>query len=239
MHGFSAEPPADEVLDNPARTALSGPHHHFAETAGRASRYQPDVAPFAAVADPDRPAWADLAALLGPGGTAVLIGTPPPPPGWTTVGRIDGVQMVDVAMDAGADPEAVPLTAADVPEMLDLVERTKPGPFRPRTVELGGYLGIRRGGALVAMAGERLRPPGWAEISAVCTAPEARGQGLAGRLVRAVAAGIRARGERPCLHAAADNTNALRLYEALGFKLRRRTDFRLVRFDEPPPPPEC
>ncbi|MFD0820448.1 GNAT family N-acetyltransferase, partial [Micromonospora zhanjiangensis] len=57
--------------------------------------------------------------------------------------------------------------------------------------------------------------------------------------VRAVAAGIRARGERPCLHAAADNTNALRLYEALGFKLRRRTDFRLVRFDEPPPPPEC
>lgn len=105
--------------------------------------------------------------------------------------------------------------------MLDLVARTEPGPFRRRTIELGAYLGIRREGRLVAMGGERMRPPGWTEISAVCTDPAYRGQGLATRVVRAVAAGIKARGETPFMHAAADNTAALRLYESIGFSLRR------------------
>ncbi|MER6798526.1 GNAT family N-acetyltransferase, partial [Amycolatopsis mediterranei] len=121
------------------------------------------------------------------------------------------------------------LGPADVPEMLDLVERTRPGPFRKRTVELGTYLGIRRGGALVAMAGERLHPPGYTEISAVCTDPAYRGQGFGTRLVLAVAAGIRERGEIPMMHAAAANTSAIRLYRSLGFALRQRPDFVVVR----------
>jgi predicted GNAT family acetyltransferase len=94
---------------------------------------------------------------------------------------------------------------------------------------MGTYLGIRREGELVAMAGERLHPPGWTEISAVCTDDAHRGQGLGTRLILAVAAGIRARGEIPFLHAAADNTNAIRLYESLGFRLRHRTAFLGVR----------
>jgi predicted GNAT family acetyltransferase len=109
--------------------------------------------------------------------------------------------------------------------MLDLVERTKPGPFRPRTIELGRYLGIRIDGELVAMAGERLHPPGWTEISAVCTDERMRGRGLASRLIRAVGHGIRARGEIPFLHASAANTNAIRLYESMGFVLRRQRVF--------------
>jgi predicted GNAT family acetyltransferase len=113
--------------------------------------------------------------------------------------------------------------------MLDLVSRTKPGPFLPRTIELGTYLGIRDGGVLVAMAGERLHPPGWTEISAVCTDDGYRGRGLATRLVKAVAAGIRRRGETPFLHAAGTNTNAIRLYESLGFALRRQAVFRALR----------
>lgn len=128
-------------------------------------------------------------------------------------------------MAAAPHPEAVRLGPADVPEMLDLVARTRPGPFEPRTVELGTYLGVRRGGALVAMAGERLRPPGWSEISGVCTDESVRGQGLGGGLVRAVAHEIGQRGETPFLHAAASNTGAVRLYESLGFALRRRTVF--------------
>lgn len=97
---------------------------------------------------------------------------------------------------------------------------------------MGVYLGIRRDGRLVAMAGERLHPPGWTEISAVCTDPAFRRRGLATRLVRAVAAGIRARGETPFLHAAADNTEAIRLYESLGFRLRREVMFGTVRVPE-------
>jgi ribosomal protein S18 acetylase RimI-like enzyme len=219
------------VLDHPAWAALGTTHARFAERRGRAARYRSDVAGFHALADPSDPAaWADLAALAGPGAQVSLAGDPLVPyAGWAVTDTVAGVQLVDVAVRAEPDPEAVVLTAADVPEMLDLVERTRPGPFRARTVELGTYLGIRRDGALVAMAGERLHPPGWTEISAVCTDPGHRGQGLATRLVRAVAAGIRARGETPFLHTAAANTTAIRLYESIGFTIRRPTTFGFYR----------
>ncbi|MEU8775677.1 GNAT family N-acetyltransferase [Streptomyces sp. NPDC048606] len=214
------------VLDNPVWAALSGPHRAFAQSVGRAARYLPDANPFAAVADPRDPrAWADLAELTGPGREVWLTGLPTPPPGWRTLRTIPGVQLDGRAVRAEADPEAVRLGAADVPEMLELVALTAPGPFLPRTVELGTYLGIRHEGRLVAMAGERMRPTGWTEISAVCTHPDHRGRGLAQRLVRAVAAGVRERGDLPFLHAAADNTNAVRLYGAMGFALRREPVF--------------
>ncbi len=109
------------------------------------------------------------------------------PAGWEVTERIEGVQLVDDGLAAAPEPEAVRLGPADVPEMLDLVARTRPGPFLPRTVELGTYLGIRRDGALIAMAGQRLHPPGWTEISAVCTDPAFRGGARPPRLIRAVA----------------------------------------------------
>ncbi|MEV5611184.1 GNAT family N-acetyltransferase [Streptomyces sp. NPDC052225] len=232
--GVGAAPEAAHPLDNPAHAALSGPHAHLAERRGRVLRYPLDVSPWLALPDDPGPGdWADLAALAGPGADVPLPGVVRDlPAGWELVQDIPGVQLVDTGVDAVHAPEAVPLTAADVPEMLDLVGRTRPGPFLPRTIELGTYLGIRRGGALVAMAGERLHPPGWTEISAVCTDPAHRGQGLAARLVRAVAAGIRERGETPFLHTGAGNTRAIRLYESLGFELRRTTRFRAARVPE-------
>ncbi|WP_042418016.1 GNAT family N-acetyltransferase [Streptacidiphilus anmyonensis] len=218
------------VLDNPVWAALTGPHVRFAERLGRAARYQADVTPFTALADPADPrAWDDLAALVGPGAVTAVNGATVPPEQWQIVESGRGVQLVDSSLRAEPAPEAVRLGPDDVPEMLDLVARSRPGPFLSRTVELGAYLGIRRDGRLVAMAGERLRPPGWTEISAVCTDPDHRGQGLATRLVRAVAAGIRQRGDIPFLHAAATNTGAVRLYESIGFIRRRRTAFLLVR----------
>ncbi|MGE7388392.1 GNAT family N-acetyltransferase [Streptomyces sp. NPDC004126] len=225
------------VLDNVAWASLSGAHSAFAEhprgaPAGtsRAARYDPVVAPFAALADPADPrSWADLAVLVGAGGTAALSGVLTPPEGWETVGSVEGVQLVDTSLRAGHAREARRLGPADVPEMLALIGLTKPGPFLPRTVELGTYLGIRHRGRLIAMAGERLRPPGWTEISAVCTHPAHRGRGLATRLVRAVAAGIRERGEVPFLHTSAANTGAVRLYESIGFTVRRRPFFMAVR----------
>jgi ribosomal protein S18 acetylase RimI-like enzyme len=218
-------------LDNPARAALLGPQAHLAERCGAVLRYAPGISPFVGLPDEPGPEdWTDLAKLIGAGVVAATAGVPvTPPPGWQVLMNVDAVQLTGELVSALPDAEAIPLGPADVPEMLDLVARTEPGPFLPRTIELGGYLGIRRGGALVAMAGERLRPPGWAEISAVCTDPAFRGQGLATRLTLAVAAEITARGEQPFLHAASDNVTALRLYESLGFRLRRPATFVVAR----------
>ncbi|MFE2286630.1 GNAT family N-acetyltransferase [Streptomyces sp. NPDC059443] len=225
---MSAQYRPGSVLDNPVWAALDGPHRGFAETgpAGLAARYPADVSPFAALADPEDPrAWADLAALAGPGQEVWVTGLLTPPPGWETLVSLPGVQLDGRPVGGKEEPEAVLLGPADVPEMLELVALTKPGPFGERTVELGTYLGIRSGGRLVAMAGERMHPPGWVEISAVCTHPDHRGKGLAGRLIRAVVAAVEERGENPFLHAAAQNTSAIALYEAMGFTLRREPFF--------------
>lgn len=214
-------------LDNPVFAALTGEQARFAVRRGDAVRYRPDVSPFCALAgQPSAADWEDAAQLTPPGEVALFIGPGAvPPAGWDVIATREGVQLVASDLDAVSDPEAAALGLADVPEMLALTERTRPGPFAPRTVELGGYLGLRRDGRLVAMAGERMRPPGFAEVSAVCTDEAWRGHGFAARLTRAVAAGIAARGETPFLHAAADNANAIRLYKALGFVHRRDVVF--------------
>jgi len=220
--------PMDDDLDNPIWAALTGPHARFAETRGAAVRYHPDISPFHAIGGPD--GWPDVATLAGPGGVVAMSGPHlDPPGGWAPVRIMPGVQLTGAAVRGAPDPEAVPLTTADAAEILDLVARTDPGPFRKRTVELGRYLGIRRDGRLIAMAGERLRCGRWIEISAVCTDPAFRGQGLAGRLTRAVAHGIREQGGTPFLAATAANTGALRLYRALGFTYRRDVTFAILR----------
>lgn len=231
--GFAAaQRTGGHVLDRSAWESLHGRHARFAERNGRAVRYRPDVAPFAALEDSRDPrAWADLAELVGPDGRASLHGVSQWPDGWEPVVHAAAVQLVGAdaaARAARSDPEAVALGPDDVPEVLDLVARTEPGPFRERTIELGTYLGIRRDGALVAMAGERQHPPGWTEISAVCTDPAHRGQGLARRLVQALVAGIVQRGELPFLNVRASKPEAIRLYQALGFTPRRTTTFTIL-----------
>jgi ribosomal protein S18 acetylase RimI-like enzyme len=217
-------------LDNAIHAALSGPHAHFAERRGNALRYPADMSPFMALPDMPVPAdWSDLAALAGPGAKVTLSGpASEPPPGWQVEARIPLLQFVGDGVATAPFEEAVRLTETDVPEMLALTELTKPGPFLKRTIEMGAYLGIRRGGRLVAIAGERLRVSGWTEISGVCTDPGSRGQGLGTRLLLAVGAGIRERGETPFLHVLESNVNAIRLYESLGFRLRLRTANRVL-----------
>jgi ribosomal protein S18 acetylase RimI-like enzyme len=230
-HNGASEGNQPHPLDNPAFSSLTGPHAHLAEREGNAVRYPIDVSPFHALPHvPDADDWANMAVLAGPGAAVVLAAVSVvPPDNWEILMRSAGVQLVDDGVVPAPYDEAIQLTTADVPEMLALVERTKPGPFRPRTIDMGAYLGIRRHGVLIAMAGERLHPPGWTEISAVCTDDAYRGEGLATRLVHAVAHGIRERGETPFLHATATNTNAIRLYQSLGFRLLRNVTFQAIR----------
>ena len=219
------------ILDNAVWAALAGPQASLAEVFGDARRFPVDVSPFAAIADQADPrSWQDLANLVGPGGTAVLTGREiHVPHDWEELGGGAGMQMTGEEVFGQADAEGLELVESDVAEMLDLISRTEPGPFLPRTIELGGYLGFRVGGELVAMAGRRIHSQGWVEISAVCTDSAHRGKGLAGRLVMAVAAGIRAEGEVPFLHVSETNENAIKLYEKLGFRIRMRPTFKVLK----------
>jgi ribosomal protein S18 acetylase RimI-like enzyme len=220
----------DPRLENPVYAALSGAQSRFAWRRGRALRYEPDVAPFLAL--PPEPAeedWANAIELVPPGTAAATVEDGSPLPGALTVShRFELVQMVGSDAEGADSSELVDLDAADVPEMMELVRRTEPGPFMHRTIELGRYIGIRRDGVLAAMAGERMRFEGWTEISAVCTAPERRGNGLASVLVSVLVGDARRRREEPFLHVMKDNTGAIRLYEALGFHIRRTSAISLL-----------
>ncbi len=224
---------SDHVLDNAVWYSIDGPHRELAELYRSAGRFHPDVAPFAALREPTADAWDDLAQLTGDDGFACLFATTVSvPAGWERLGSVPAIQMTsDDVVTKSSSFEFVDLCAVDVPEMLDLVAEAQPGPFGPRTIELGDYIGHRVDGRLVAMAGERLRSGVYTEISAVSTANEFRGRGLATALMFELIDRIRSRGETPYLNLAASNTNALRLYEALGFKVR--TDSEVV-FLRPP-----
>jgi len=232
-------------LDNPVWSALVGRQSHLGEVGPLAARFDPEVALFSAVSDDASPeAWAALAELVGADGIAVLFRAGPAPvPGWEEVARYDAVQMVGTApelaeqtlvpavrLDGGEHAgEIVKLGLDHVDEVLALVERTRPGPFRRRTLGMGRYVGIRAGGALVAMAGERLAPAGHTEVSAVCVDEAVRGQGLGATVVRVVTSGIAARGEVPFLHVEVGNEPARRLYASMGFDERRPLVAQVVR----------
>jgi ribosomal protein S18 acetylase RimI-like enzyme len=226
----------DEVLDNPVWHALIGPQREFAITSGAASWYREDVAPFGAVADDADPAaWHDLARLVGTSAVVVPRPLPDAPVGWTLDIGIAGFQMVERFVsrdDRGDDPEIVSLSRADAPAMIELVTLTEPGPFRPLTVDLGGYVGIRDRGRLIAMAGHRMQPPGWVEISAVCTHPDYRGRGLARRLLDVIVSRIHDAGSSAFLHVAGSNTGAANLYRSMGFVERRDIHFLVMHADQ-------
>jgi predicted GNAT family acetyltransferase len=215
--------PDDARLDDPVYAALSGAQSRFAQRSGRALRYAPDIAPFLALpSDASSADWRDAAELV-PAGTAVgaVHDGSALPESLQVTTTFELAQMIAEHAVGARDPEAVTLGPPDVPEMLELVRQTEPGPFLQRTIELGNYVGIRRDGALVAIGGERMHFDGWTEISAVCTAPACRGQGLASRLVLTLVADIQDRCEGVFLSVLSTNTNAIRLYEELGFRTRR------------------
>jgi ribosomal protein S18 acetylase RimI-like enzyme len=211
-------------LDRPAWNALTGGWAPLALGDARALRIEPDHGFFAAPADFAPESIAALPALPGAEGEMWLVEAAPLPalPGLTILREADVCQMVAGAITPGEPDFAVEvLGEADAAEMLALATLTRPGPFLGKTHRLGRFIGVKRDGRLVAMAGERMRMPGFAEVSGVCTHPDHRGRGYAAGLMRLVARRMLERGETPFLHAYAANEGAIGLYETLGFAVRR------------------
>lgn len=211
-------------LDDAVWNALTGRQSRLAVGNGRVLRFRADIAPFGAMRDTSTDSFEALRELIGEHGHTALttVDALPIPSGFSLIRHAALVQMV---WQGPADPattcEHVRLTERDVPDMLSLTAATQPGPFGPRTIELGDYLGVRKEGKLVAMAGERMKIDGYTEISAVCVDPAFRGQGHATGLMMLLVAAIRARGETPFLHVLTSNRGAIALYGTLGFVERR------------------
>jgi ribosomal protein S18 acetylase RimI-like enzyme len=222
-------------LDNVIWHALTTRQTEFADAHDQARRFQTGVTSLAGISQPDDQGYDSLATLAGPGGTAALFLKIPygARPGWALIAAAPLLQMVasnGVAKNGShTNPLIEELRSEDSPEMIELTALTKPGPFGPRTHELGNYVGIRNQGTLVAMAGERLKVPGFTEVSAVCTHPDHTGKGYARVLMLEVMKRIRDRGETPFLHVREDNERAIKIYERLGFTTREITHLAVLR----------
>jgi predicted GNAT family acetyltransferase len=211
-------------LDHPVWYALITRQRALAEGGARARRYPPAIAPFADLADMSAQSFAALGALMSPSDVAVLF-TPDAvtaPAEFKILLAKTGEQMIGTPAEiSGNAADIVTLGAADVPAMMELTKLTNPGPFTPRTHELGMFLGIRVDGKLAAMAGERMKPANYTEMTAVCVHPDHRGRGYAQALLAAVSRQILARGEIPFLHVFSDNDSAIALYRRQGMEIRR------------------
>lgn len=210
-------------LDNPVWHSLTTQHAPLAITATGAAKYPPAVAPFAAVGDAPARTAMQLTSLMGDGESVYLVGiAPEQPPGWILEQGKPCLQMICHAPPAEVPgPPVTEMSSGQRDDMLALTALVFPGFFRPRTLEMGRYVGIYNGRRLAAMAGERMRLDGFQEISAVCTHPDYTGRKYAQRLVSLVCRGAFERGFVPFLHVYHDNARAIGVYRQLGFAHRR------------------
>ncbi|TSE05947.1 GNAT family N-acetyltransferase [Mesorhizobium intechi] len=220
------------VLDRPVWSALATRHQALAQGGALARRYSPSFAHFAGTAAHDAASLQALGELVGPGESIIMAqaDTIVLPAGLSAISQAAAVQMVaDAPLPMVSDDRVQRLTQDDVAEMVALASLTKPGPFTSGALSLGDFWGVKAGGRLVAMAGERMKQPGYSELSGVCSHPDVRGSGLGRLLSVFVANQIFARGEVPYLHAYATNAGAIRLYESIGFRLRCAINVAVVQ----------
>ncbi len=221
-----------QLLDNVFWHALSGRQSAFAAGVDGARRYAPGLSPIAGFADAQRPDLDALTPFCAPDELLYTDGwSGSVTAGWQVMLESTMFKMVWAgelpAVDAA--PEALPLGPEHVEQALELVALTHPGPFGPRTIELGDYFGLFDGSRLIAMAGERACAGMLREVSGICTHPQAQGHGLARRLTAKLVRRQMLRGETPFLHVMRSNEGARALYRRMGFVEYRESVVRVIR----------
>ena len=218
---------APHPLDNPIWQSLAHRHRDLALASGDVLRYPAEIAPFLGVPGADTALRPAVEALVAPGESVYLLGAvPPAPQGWALQNLGDLAQMVCAAPLADVPgPDFIELGEAQRADVLALTALVYPHYFRPQTMRLGRNFGLYEQGRLAAIIGERMGPPGWREISAVCTHPDFLGRGYARRLMAWLANDLLGSGLMPFLHVSQQNTRALELYRNNGFRTRIEIPF--------------
>ena len=221
------------LLDNPAWNALISGNRHLAHGTEQVKLFAADVSPFVGFETPSPQAFEALHLLVSAERRLAVISPAPleVPPRWQVLQQMQVYQMVQEQPAGGplGNQQLVALGPEHVPAMLALTKRMNPGPFFHNTIAFGHYQGIMNGSELVAMAGQRLHAGPFAEISAVCTHPDYLGRGYASHLMRYQAQRIWAAGGIPFLHVKTDNATAIKVYQALGFTIRREMSICIVQ----------
>jgi ribosomal protein S18 acetylase RimI-like enzyme len=214
----------DHLLDNPIWQALISGNNHMAEGIENVKYFPGDIAPFAGLRDLNQNSFKLLFDLISEERELVLITAAnlEIPPFWDINRQMNLLQMVynHPKKQINIKENMVPLQKSHVPQMLDLTKLTNPGPFSQRTIEFGNYKGIFSGRNLVAMAGQRLHPDPYVEVSAVCTHPDHTGKGYGTALIQKQVHDILNAGNIPFLHVRESNEHAIKLYESMGFEIR-------------------
>jgi GNAT superfamily N-acetyltransferase len=219
-----------QLLDNIFWHCLAGPHAKYAMGTDDTRRYAQGFSPIVGFANPERPNLDALAPHCAPAEQLYCDGwSGAAPNGW----RVDAeASMYKMAWQSSMPPEeeieAIPLGPAHVAQAVELATLTRPGPFGPRTIEMGEYFGCFKGDRLIAMAGERTRAGALHEISGVCTHPDFQGRGLARRLMIKLIRRQLKRDEISFLHVMCSNEGAHRLYLKMGFTDYRKSVVRII-----------
>ena len=221
------------ILNNPCWNALNTGNNHLAEGNEQVKYFSAEVAPFVGLPEWNADGFEHLYEVIPPGRRIAFMsaGEVDIPGGWEVVDYLVAFQMVHThaAPRVEASSQIVPLQNEHIPQMIALTDMTHPGPFFERTIEFGNYEGIFNGGELVSMAGQRLHPGEYVEISAVCTHPDHKGNGYASQLILSQIHQIRSVSAIPFLHVKNDNLQAVRLYKSLGFEVRKSMDIYSIR----------
>jgi ribosomal protein S18 acetylase RimI-like enzyme len=221
------------LLDNPIYNALASGNENLSLGNEQAKYFLPEVDPFAGLKENSR---ADMDALyrISQAESFFILFMPGEveiPDQWKIVRRMKILQMVYEKPGElrAASRELVDLNESDIPAMLDLTKMTNPGPFLSDTIRFGNYAGIFDGDRLIAMAGQRLQPKPFVEISAVCTHPAYIGKGFASMLISDQIRRITASSGIPFLHVLEDNAVAIKIYQKLGLAARRKITAYAIR----------
>ena len=168
----------EHPLDNLIWDSIIQNHKHLAITSENAAVYHPQVFNFAGLKENTIEAWTELAELVTPNRIITIAFEPPKTEThWEIVHQLHVNQMMIEKPIPHKEMDFDSLTNDDVPQMIELMEITDASPFTERTMEMGGYIGHKIGGKLVAMGGERMKADEFVEISGIGTHPDFRRRG--------------------------------------------------------------